>query len=154
MTEYALNRVYTDEKNNQMLNAIIDFVTDMKNKMVQYYEIKKLEKNLDNTFTNIDNTLDLFIAYIREISQNTVTEQYIDDIIKNDDKFYGFIQNLYLYSCDAYEIVIKLGNKNHKYSQEDMINYKSALNFTVIFLGGVIDGLNEIKFKNIVDGVA
>lgn len=147
----VLSRTYTDEKNNQMLNAIIDFITNMKNQMIEQHEIKKLEKDLDEKFTKIDNTLDLFIAHIQEISKQQITENYISDIFKNDTKFYGFIQSLYLSSYDAYEIIIKLKDRCNKYTHKDINNYKAILNFATIFLSGFIDFLNDIKFKNIID---
>lgn len=151
MSTLALSRTYTDEKNNQMLNAIIDFITSMKNQMLEYHEIKKLEKDLDEKFTNIDNTLDLFIAHIQEISKQKITEQYISDIFRNDTKFYGFIQNLYLFSYDAYEIIIKLKDRSNKYTHKDINNYKAILNFAIIFLSGFIDVLNDIKFRDIIN---
>lgn len=154
MSTLVLPRTYTDETNNQMLNAIIDYVTSMKTKMVEQHKVNILEKNLNIRLNDIHNTLDKFIAYIQEISQTTILDEDIENIIKYDDKFYGFIQNLYLYSYDAYELIIELKDRGNRYNIDEINNYKAILNFTIFFLSATIDKLNEIKFKEILDNVS
>lgn len=154
MSALVLSRTYTDEKNNQMLNAIIDYVANMKTKMVEQHKVHILEKNLNIKLNDINNTLDKFIAYLQKISQTTMSDDDVENIIKFDDKFYGFIQNLYLYSYDAYELIIELKDRGNRYNIDEINNYKAILNFTIFFLNATIDKLNEIKFKEILDNVS
>lgn len=153
MYSLALSRTYTDESNNRIFNAIVDFITGMKKQIVTRYEIIGLEKDLNEKYTNIENTLDLFIAYIQEIFQQTITEEYIYNIFKNDCEFYGYRQNLYLFSYDAYKIIIKSEDSDSKYISADINSDKAILNLAIILIGTFIDALNDIKFKDIVDSV-
>lgn len=148
MPAIALIRSFTDEPNNQIMNALIDTVCMIRKHIREQQEfITDLKSDLIMKLKDMDRNIDLFLDYVCVIFHD-LDDKSVKDIFKYDDKFYGFIKKLYLSCYDAYVIAIKLQKKGHKFKEEDLVG---ILNMSFVFLKGSVAFIDKIKFSDILN---
>lgn len=144
------NLIY--EKDNQIIITIISQIKDFFAKIQETRKLVKNRKNLYNTMDIVYNNMADLLDYVDDLTKLCENDEDFEktgvNLIKYDDKFYNYLQEIYTNSFEANEIIKQIDTS--KRTPEEQNTSITLVVFIFIF-SMLLENINNIKFQDIIE---